>query len=366
MAHVFISYHHDDFDFAVNLRRELKSAGFGTWMDDEGIYAGEDWRQEIDRAIHESFALIVILSPKATESEYVTYEWSFALGAEIKVIPILFRQGAKLHPRLTALQYEDFTNRLSRPWDRLLARVRQIGKQPAATPKPAQQTSTIQVPDDVPAPIRNAINALDSTNPIQRSEGIQALINMKRPDADEALAVALGHAYLDVSTHAALALAQQKDYRATPVLIGLLSNPEHFGRGAAVEALGLLGDISALPALLTILHVPVPPEQPGIDFQEQVIRTLISFGKPAVSGLIEILGDATLGRIHKPVIEALGKIGDPDAISPLAARLEVKPHRYRLMFGSDQSFTAAEALERIGTPEALAAVEEWRKTQQKP
>ena len=116
--HVFISYKHEDSDFAENLTNRVRNAGFKTWVDNDELAAGEDWRSSIDESIKNAFALIVIMTPEAKASEYVTYEWAFAWGAGIKVIPILYKN-TPLHPRLEALQYLDFTSRTNRPWDAL-------------------------------------------------------------------------------------------------------------------------------------------------------------------------------------------------------------------------------------------------------
>ena len=116
---IFISYNHNDGDFAEILINRVAEAGFKAWVDQEKLNAGEDWRVDIDQAIKNAFALIVIMTPEAKASEYVAYEWSFVWGAGVKVIPILLKQ-TTLHPRLATLQYLDFTNRLSRPWQKLI------------------------------------------------------------------------------------------------------------------------------------------------------------------------------------------------------------------------------------------------------
>ncbi|GAC1655294.1 MAG: hypothetical protein NVS4B12_27680 [Ktedonobacteraceae bacterium] len=117
--HIFICYQHEDSDFAEVLINRVEKAGFDTWIDDNQLRAGEDWRAGIDQAIKDAFALIVIMSPKAKASEYVTYEWAFAWGAGVKVIPVLYK-ATPLHPRLEALQYLNFTDRVVRPWDTLI------------------------------------------------------------------------------------------------------------------------------------------------------------------------------------------------------------------------------------------------------
>src|SRR5579883_2068479 len=117
--HVFISYQHEDNDFAEALIHRVEKEGFSTWIDYDSLPPGNDWREGIDQAIRDSFALIVIMSPSAKASEYVTYEWTFAWGCGIKVIPVLLAS-TPLHPRLKALQYLDFTNRAARPWNELM------------------------------------------------------------------------------------------------------------------------------------------------------------------------------------------------------------------------------------------------------
>ena len=71
MAHIFISYNHEDNDFAENLIHRLHEAGFTTWRDIDELHAGEVWRIEIDQAIKNALAMIVIMTPQAKISEYV-------------------------------------------------------------------------------------------------------------------------------------------------------------------------------------------------------------------------------------------------------------------------------------------------------
>ena len=79
-----------------------------------------DWRQEIDDAILTSSAVILVLTPEAKKSEYVTYQWAFALGSGKSIVPLMLRD-TPIHPRLEIFQYLDFTNRRARPWTRLLS-----------------------------------------------------------------------------------------------------------------------------------------------------------------------------------------------------------------------------------------------------
>jgi hypothetical protein len=122
---VFISHSHNDADFAELLKLHLEKNKIECWMDNERLKIGQDWREEIDSGISKSKAIIVIMTPEARKSEYVTYEWAYAWGKGIKVFPIMLTQ-TSLHPRLESLQYMDFTNRVTRPYDELVERIKEI------------------------------------------------------------------------------------------------------------------------------------------------------------------------------------------------------------------------------------------------
>lgn len=107
------------------LKLRMAQQGYTVWIDSDRLGPGIDWREEIDQAIKKSRALIAVMSVEARASEYVTYEWAFAWGAGVKIIPIMLKE-TPLHPRLATLQYLDFTKRTARPWDRLLAALADI------------------------------------------------------------------------------------------------------------------------------------------------------------------------------------------------------------------------------------------------
>lgn len=123
MGQIFISYAHVDGDFAEILRMKLTDASYDIWIDRAGLKAGNDWRQGIEDAIKNSSALLLIMSPESITSPYVTFEWAFAYGVGVQIIPILYRP-CDLHPKLESWQYLDFTHRIHRPWDVLIERLK--------------------------------------------------------------------------------------------------------------------------------------------------------------------------------------------------------------------------------------------------
>jgi hypothetical protein len=123
MGQIFLSYAHADSDFVEIVRMKLTEARYNIWIDHAGLKAGDDWRQGIEDAIKASSALILIMSPESIISPYVTFEWAFAYGVGVQIVPVLYRK-CDLHPKLEAWQYLDFTHRINRPWDALVERLR--------------------------------------------------------------------------------------------------------------------------------------------------------------------------------------------------------------------------------------------------
>ncbi|MBE2269417.1 MAG: tetratricopeptide repeat protein [Anaerolinea sp.] len=93
----------------VELRntRKPKEPQFEVWTD-SNLRAGDDWSDKIDEALKSSFALIIALTPEATESHYVTYEWAYALGRKCFVLPVLITppDDDRFHRKLKDLQWD--------------------------------------------------------------------------------------------------------------------------------------------------------------------------------------------------------------------------------------------------------------------
>lgn len=310
MSHVFISYRHDDGDFAEILKNRIEEAGFVTWIDEEKLRAGENWRETIDKAIRNAFALIVVMTPTAKESEYVTYEWAFAWGVGVKVIPVLLKS-TPLHPRLEAFQYLDFTSRNARPWNKLIEVLREVKEVTEHN-----EHNTVRVSRDTPTVIQKAIDALDSLEPEKRKEAVKTLSQSSHPAAREALVGSIQHPLPDVRITAVYALGYIGDAAIVPELINALGDADKDMIIAIIHTLGDIGNSTAVLELLNFLH-----------HEDEYLRRI--------------------------AVGELGKIGDVTIIPKLINAL--------LDEDLEVCRAAAEALKSIATPEALEAVEAWER-----
>ena len=91
---VFISHVSQEDKLAGLLADQLTGAGFHVWRAEEQLLPGDNWALKTGRALEESDAMIVLVSPEAARSQWVRREIDFALGSPNyagRVIPILVR-----------------------------------------------------------------------------------------------------------------------------------------------------------------------------------------------------------------------------------------------------------------------------------
>jgi HEAT repeat protein len=238
MRHVFLSYSHKDNDFAQLLRIELQNSGIPSWLATDDIKPGEDWKTEIDDAINNSFALIVIISPESDRSKYVTYEWALAYGLGVPIIPILYKHlefPQKLHPRLESLQYEDFTINTNRPWHRIVERLSEI------------QAEYIRK-EKLDPKIEEAIQALDDWDPARIVRAAGMLGRRKVQSAVPKLDRLLDEPDTEIQLSAIKALGEIGSSQAVNKIINLVDVTEL--KLSAIEALGKIADPRAADVLL--------------------------------------------------------------------------------------------------------------------
>ena len=300
MATVFISYDREDSDFAELVKALLEKAGHDILMDTEFLNVGDDWRDELDQAIRASHVLLVIMTPEAAVSKYVTYEWAFALGTHGKIIPLELKKMSDCHPRLDVLQRLDFTDK-ARPWEALFAEVAKTAE--------VKPVTTIPIPESAPPVIQQAIKALDSLNENEQEAGIKSLAKTDHPAAREALVMALQHPVESVRITVAFEFPDKKDARRLPGLIDYLRNRGYRSEYFYLETLDI--GLSATPYLLEVLQ-----DQSSIVRREVACALGYVGDVSVVPSLIDALQDKN-ENVRRNVAEALGKVGDATAIPAL-------------------------------------------------
>ena len=71
---IFLCYAHSDREVVHNLYRSMKDDGINIWLDSENLQPGQDWQQEIRKAILKSDAILVCLSREFNKQHGFRYE----------------------------------------------------------------------------------------------------------------------------------------------------------------------------------------------------------------------------------------------------------------------------------------------------
>jgi HEAT repeat protein len=282
------------------------------------------------------------MTPDARASDYVAYEWAFAIGAGVRIVPVRLK-AAPFHPRLDELQHVDFTGR-QRPWEDLLQQIEKLSE--------TQPTTTRTRSAGTPPTVRRAVAALDSPDAEQQMLGVQSLADTDHPAARDALARALEHPTKTVRMTAAIKYPDPKDPRIITGLMDAAQSNDFLRKwysGTNVNFESWIANIGppAVPKLLDVLR------NPNSGFRWRAVEILGRLGdKRALPDLVDALGDKD-SIIRKHSVRALGKIGDANEMSYLVNALGDE--------AEDVRAEAATALGEIGhnaVTELVAALED--------
>jgi HEAT repeat protein len=343
MNHIFISYSSEDWTFARmlndTLEAELKADQISVWLADSELRSGDIWSREIDSAINGALAMVVIMTPSSRESAYVTYEWSYALGAGVKVLPVLLKP-TEFHPRLSEIQWEDFTNPRALPWDRLF----KILRETAASHRP----NTVRVSREASPALKVAVAALDSPNEELRYQGVHTLGEMNLPETHEALRQAVNHPVRSVRMLSAGYLARFGDIAALAPVIEAwrvldmrYDDDKYPGKLLVPETIGEMLGKPALPMLVQYLG--------DTDWKVRrcVLKALRPIDDPECANQVIKLVDDPVHEVTESAIKTLGYLKDPVAVPCLLERVLQDGNSSREEYG---------ALTAIGDDTAVAAL----------
>lgn len=187
-----------------------------------------------------------------------------------------------------------------------------------------------------------------------RESASHALEKLVDARAVKPLIATLRDSSAKVRLHAVRALENLGNVHAVEPLIRSLQDRNTLVRSFACSALGKLGDVRAVEPLIIALR----DSDSGV--RQSSARALGRLrDRRAVEPLATTLHDPD-GEVRQISAFVLGRLGDKRAVELLISLLEDETEVFPLRICDE----AADALERIGTPEALAAVEAWRRGQQ--
>jgi hypothetical protein len=121
---LFLSYAHQDRDFAQRLSKALDTRGIATWMDVWRLKPGDNWVEKINEGLRDTDGIVVVLSKSATASRWIQAELSAYLARELSsdrqvVYPVLI-EDVEIPISLRDRQFADFRGQFDPAFQNLL------------------------------------------------------------------------------------------------------------------------------------------------------------------------------------------------------------------------------------------------------
>ncbi len=118
MKKVFLSYAREDLKIAKKIYDDLTDKGVNVWLDDDALLPGQNWRNEITKAIKGSnYFLAVLSSNSVSKKGYVQKEVKIALEelelypkGKIFIIPVRIDDCEPDDEKLGALHWADLSS----------------------------------------------------------------------------------------------------------------------------------------------------------------------------------------------------------------------------------------------------------------
>ena len=88
MKKVFISYAREDSQVAQELRSSLADIEVSGWMDQVDIASGAAIAHQVKDAIREASAIVIFVSPRSVDSQWINFEVGAAMALNKRIIPV--------------------------------------------------------------------------------------------------------------------------------------------------------------------------------------------------------------------------------------------------------------------------------------
>ncbi len=423
IGQVFLSYSRKDEEPMRLIAKYLRAQGIKVWVDNEKLIPGTPvWEDEVEKAIRNAVAIVVILSPDSKNSEWVKREMTMADQHQKRVFPVLVRgdENTSISLRLINRQYvdlrgsqEDGLRSLS---EALSFYISELSVHEKETPIPQEpekarvvnqrpplekkEQGTTKTKNDQPmeSPARNNVfgwltggakrfipQLADATT---RDRAAQELIRLdadaiapllealqtkdldllpiyqqvlaRIPSASPALTRTLREAHPIIRARVADVLSIRKDPKTVPALLEVLKGEYYTVRARAAIALGRIGDRQAVAPLLAAL------KDREYDVRLAACLGLGFFKDPdTFDDIATILLDDPKIEVRQAAAKALGNTGHPAALPYLMEALHDSFWWYEREVAAGDLLSAIEKMGGVAVEPLIEALKDKEGTVRK-
>lgn len=366
----FITFANPDIEFVQELAHRLEEVGLSCWYDAERVRGNSPiWSAEIQKRLLSADAVLLVLSPDCTASQYAVFEWASAYRAGVPIVPIFCRRSL-LHPALAEFPVYDFTLPSQRDWGRLLEDL--LARFGGGVQRRYATQEMPALGSKVDPTAVGALKKLRDPAELTREAGLYELAALlpKQPELITTFALVMAHDESQVVREAAgrclreaglsrlfiealyelqqpdpkrrlrgvTSLLQVEDPRVTVPLLAALHDSDLEVQGAAIKALGVLRDPNSLAELVELL------DSDDAEMAKVAAAAVLGFGDKAIQPLTDRLHRAS----HKErLVETLAATGSRAAVYPLIHQLRDDMSPYSLFVARTLAQMGAVATEAM-------------------
>lgn len=104
---IFMSYSRRELGFVDDLVSKLEDEGYNVWLDYRLLIPGTPWKEQIDKGVHNSDTVLLVVSKASIASDYVALEWRHFLETKKRVILLIF-EAVDIPTELEKYEWVDF------------------------------------------------------------------------------------------------------------------------------------------------------------------------------------------------------------------------------------------------------------------
>jgi TIR domain len=126
--------------FVDSLLMALEKRGFTVWLDYHTLVPGQPWQEQIETALVDAEAVLLVVSQESIESKHVEWEWQKAIALQKRIILIIF-EAVKLPPELQQCEWIDLRGRFRQGIKELTKQLETSAKLTSAPPQKGYKVS---------------------------------------------------------------------------------------------------------------------------------------------------------------------------------------------------------------------------------
>lgn len=104
---IFLSYSSHDRDWVTRFADSIEKSGIKLWFDMADLRPGDNWEEQVQKALRESTTLVIVLSQNNMNSAWTYFELGAAVADNKLIIPVLTPDSSEeaIPKPLSHLQY---------------------------------------------------------------------------------------------------------------------------------------------------------------------------------------------------------------------------------------------------------------------